>query len=230
MIIYGRNAVREAIRGPRTVKQIWAIDKLASEYQAVGIKVNSVSGAQSLGDLCKSSDHQGVCAEVSEYGYCSAVELLNVDSPFLLVLDQIQDPQNFGAICRSAECAGITGVVTTDRRAAQVTPAVCKASAGAVEHLKVAQITNVADFLNSAKKKGCWCYGAAAEGSVSYSSVDYSGNGVVIVLGSEGKGLRQRVASCCDELISLPIEGKIESLNVSAAASVLLYRALQDRS
>jgi len=165
-----------------------------------------------------------------------APRLLALGSPLIVALDQIQDPQNLGSICRTAECAGVAGVVIPERRAAEVTPAVCKASAGAVEHLPIARVRNVADFLADARKADCWCYGASAgeqaggRAPVPYDSPDYAGSGVVLVLGSEGEGLRPRVAKGCDELIALPLLGRIESLNVSAAAAALLYEILQRRS
>jgi 23S rRNA (guanosine2251-2'-O)-methyltransferase len=146
----------------------------------------------------------------------------------IVALDQVQDPQNLGSICRTAECAGATGVVIPERRSAEVTPAVCKASAGAVEHLRVARVRNIADFLGEAQKAGCWSYGTSADATTPYDRPDYRG-GVVLVLGSEGRGLRPRVASVCDELIALPLQGRIESLGVSAAASAILYEILQNR-
>ena len=172
--------------------------------------------------------HQGVCAEVSAYEYVSAESLLSEAAPLIVVLDQVQDPQNLGAICRTAECAGASGVVIPERRSAEVTPAVCKASAGAVEHLPVARVRNLTDFLHAAKAAGAWCYGADADGQTAYDSVDFAG-GVVLVLGSEGRGLRPRVASACDALVSVPLGGRIESLSVSAAAAILLYAAAGPR-
>ena len=129
----------------------------------------------------------------------------------IVALDQVQDPQNLGAICRTAECAGAAGVVIPERRSAEITPAVCKASAGAVEHLPVARVRNLADFLAEAKAAGAWCYGADRDGAVAYDAVDYSG-AVVLVLGSEGRGLRPRVAAACDALVAMPLRGRIESL------------------
>jgi 23S rRNA (guanosine2251-2'-O)-methyltransferase len=169
-----------------------------------------------------------VCAEVSEFRYAGADALLAAPEPFLVALDQVQDPQNLGAICRTAETAGATGLVLPERRAAEVTPAVCKASAGAVEYLPIARVRNLADFLADAKAAGCWCYGADAAADTSYADVDYGG-GVVIVLGSEGQGLRPRVAAACDALVALPLRGRIESLGVSAAAAVLLYEVARGR-
>jgi 23S rRNA (guanosine2251-2'-O)-methyltransferase len=156
------------------------------------------------------------------------VELLAVEHCFLVALDEVTDPQNLGAVCRTAEVAGATGVVIPERRSAEVTPAVCKASAGAVEHLRIARVRNLADFLADAKTAGAWTYGAAAAARTPYRQPDYRG-GVVLVLGAEGKGLRPRVASACDDLIALPVRGRLDSLNVSAAAAVLMYEILQQR-
>ncbi len=227
MIVYGRNPVREAIRGPRTVSRVWATKNATREgwVDAVG---PLVVGAEEIEDRCGSSAHQGVCADVSEYVYAAADDLLAVPDPFLVALDQVQDPQNLGAICRTAECAGATAVVVPERRSAEVTPAVCKASAGAVEYLAIARVRNLADFLTDAKAAQCWCYGADGSGKTRYTDVDYGG-GVVLVLGSEGQGLRPRVADACDALVALPLRGRIESLGVSAAAAVLVYAVARGR-
>ena len=230
MILYGRNPVREALRGRRArgVAQVWAPASAAHEPWLKGVQTK-VCGAEELERLCGSSAHQGVCAEAGGYPYVGAHELLGVDSPLIVALDQVQDPQNLGSICRTAECAGAAGVVIAERRAAEVTPAACKASAGAVEHMRIARVRNIADFLGEARDAGCWSYGASADGdAVLYTVPDYSG-GVVLVLGSEGSGLRPRVAGACDQLVSLPLRGRMESLGVAAAASALLYGILQGR-
>jgi 23S rRNA (guanosine2251-2'-O)-methyltransferase len=140
----------------------------------------------------------------------------------------VQDPHNLGAVCRVAEVAGCAGVVLPERRSAEITPAVCKASAGAVEHLAVARVRNLADWLGEAKQSEAWVYGAASEATVAYDGPDYSGR-VVLVLGSEGRGLRPRVSDACDELVALPVLGKVSSLNVSTAAAALVYGILQSR-
>ena len=177
---------------------------------------------------CGSDAHQGVCAQADPYPYADAAELLGQPDPFIVALDEVTDPQNLGAVIRTAECAGATGVVIPERRAAEVTAAVAKASAGAVEHLPVAQVRNLADFLADAKQAGTWVYGAAAGARTPYGAPDYRG-GVVLVLGAEGRGLRPRVAAACDDLVSLPLRGRIDSLNVSAAGAVLMYAILQKR-
>jgi 23S rRNA (guanosine2251-2'-O)-methyltransferase len=236
VILYGRNPVREALRGRRSgsVGEVWATAGAAREPWLRGARVRTVA-AEEIASRCGSEAHQGLCAEAGPYRYASAEELLAREQPLLVALDQIQDPQNLGSICRTAECAGAAGVIIPERRAAEVTPSVCKASAGAVEHLPVAQVRNLADFLADARKAGAWCYGASAGtipggvAPVPYDTVDYSGSGVVLVLGSEGDGLRPRVAKACDQLISLPLLGEIESLGVSAAASAILYEILQSR-
>jgi 23S rRNA (guanosine2251-2'-O)-methyltransferase len=184
----------------------------------------SIESAEQVAQRAVSDGHQGICADVSEFRYADAEELLKLPAPLIVMLDQVQDPQNLGAICRTAECAGASAVVIPERRSAEVTPSVCKASAGAVEHLPVARVRNLADFLAAAKQAGIWCYGADADGRMSYDEIDYAGP-VALVLGSEGRGLRPRVAAACDALVALPLHGRIESLSVSAAAAVLLYAA-----
>ncbi len=261
MIVYGRNPVREALRGrrARTVNEVWASGGAAREPWLDGVKVRT-SSAEDIERRCGSSAHQGICAQVGAYPYVSSEELLAGEQPLIVALDQVQDPQNLGSICRTCECVGVSGVVIPERRAAEVTAAVCKASAGAVEHLRVARVRNIADFLLQAREAGCWSYGASAAGATGaagtigaagangaagttgaagvtgaavattvYDQPDYKG-GVVLVLGSEGRGLRPRVAGACDALISLPLRGRIESLGVAAAAAALLYEILQNRS
>jgi len=224
LIVYGRNPVREALRGRRTVSRVWAAAEL--DWFA-GREVERTDAAE-LERLCGSPEHQGVCAEAGPYPYVDAGELLAADDAVAIALDEVQDPHNLGAVCRVAEAAGTAGVVIPERRSAEVTAAVCKASAGAVEHLPVARVRNLADWLGAAKAAEAWVYGAAADAQTPYDRPDYSGR-LVLVLGSEGRGLRPRVAAACDDLIALPQRGKVGSLNVSAAASALVYGILQSR-
>ena len=226
MIVYGRNPVREALRGPRTVSRIWAGERAAREPWLRDARPRRADDA-ALESLCGSPDHQGVCAEVSEFQYADAGSLLRIDDALVLCLDQVTDPRNLGAVCRVAETAGAAGVVIGERRSAQVTPVVCRTSAGAVEHLPVARVRNLADYLRDAKQEGAWVYGAStAPEAVPYDQPDYSGR-VVLVLGSEGRGLRPRVVAACDQLVTVPMRGRVESLNVSAAAAALVYGILQ---
>jgi 23S rRNA (guanosine2251-2'-O)-methyltransferase len=227
VIVYGRNAVREALRGPREVTAVWATDRAAREpwLKEAGAQVVDAAEVEAR---CGSQAHQGVCAQAGPYAYAAPAALLEGPEPLVVALDEVTDPQNLGAVCRTAETAGATGVAVPRHRSAEVTPAVCKASAGAVEHLAVARVRNLADFLGDAKRAGCWCYGADAAAAVPYDGPDFSG-GVVVVLGSEGRGLRPRVAAACDELLAIPVRGRVGSLNVSAAAAVLLYEIVQQR-
>lgn len=229
MILYGRNPVREALRGGREVSRLWATSAAAREtwLTGAGIEVQRAEYDE-LAALCGSEDHQGICAETSEFRYADPATLLTEDDALVLVLDEIQDPHNLGALARVAECAGAAGLVIAERRSAEVTPAVCKASAGAVEYLPIARVGNISDYLASAKAAGAWVYGAAADGNARYDEPDYGGK-VVMVVGSEGKGLRPRVATSCDALVSIPMFGKIGSLNVSTATAVLMWTVLQDR-
>lgn len=212
--IYGRRPVAEAERGIRHVHQVWRAPETSPDE---------------LERLCGSPDHQGVVAEVDPYPYAHADGLLEGENPLVVVLDEVQDPHNLGAVVRSAEVAGATGVVIPERRAASVTAAVCKASAGAVEHLPVAQVGNVADWLARAKEQDAWVYGAAASARKHYTELDWTGP-CVLVLGSEGRGLRPRVSSACDELVSVPVRGKVASLNVSVAAAAILFEAARQRT
>jgi len=214
VIVYGRNPVREALRGRREVSQVWETPE---------------TSAEEIERICGSPDHQGICAEAGPYSYADADSLLDAPDALVVCLDEVQDPQNLGAVCRVAEAAGVAGVVIPERRSAEVTPAACKASAGAVEHLLVARVRNLADWLAAAKDRDAWVYGAAAESAVPYDQPDYRGK-VVLVLGSEGRGLRPRVADSCDALIALPQLGRVGSLNVSAAAAALVYGILQFRA
>jgi len=206
--------VAEAERGRRAVHRVWRAPETPPEE---------------LERLCGSPEHQGVVAEVDPYPYADPGTLLAAEDALVVVLDEIQDPHNLGAVCRSAEVAGASGVVIPERRAAAVTPAVAKASAGAVEHVPVARVRNIADWLKGAKEAGAWSYGATAEAEVVYTDVDWKGR-AVLVLGSEGRGLRPRVASSCDQLVSIPQRGKLESLNASVAAAVILFEAARQRA
>ncbi len=230
MIVYGRNAVREALRGSRSVDRVWATKNAARApwLATAGVPVELVA-SEEIERRCGSGAHQGICAEAEPFRYAQPEAVLSLTAPLLVALDQVQDPQNLGAICRSAECAGAGAVVIGERRSAEVTASVCKASAGAVEHLPVVRVRNIADFLGDCKAAGMWCYGADAGARVAFDSVDYRG-GVVLVLGSEGRGLRPRVAAACDALVAVPLRGRIESLSVSAAAAVLLYAAGRARA
>lgn len=232
-VLYGRNAVHEALRaGRRRVRQVWATDGALKEpWLAGGPGRPSAERArpEAIEERCGSAAHQGVCALADPYPYAGASELLDRPDALLVVLDEVQDVQNLGAIARTAECAGAAGLVIPERRSAEVTPAACKASAGAVEHLRVARVRNVADFLGEVKDAGGWCYGAATDGAARWDAPDYRGT-VALVLGAEGKGLRPRVAAMCDELVALPLAGRIDSLNVSAAAAALVFEAVRQRA
>lgn len=213
-IIYGSNPVAEAERGRRRVHRVWRAPE---------------TPAGELERLCGSPDHQGVVAEVDPYPYGDPVGMLKREGSLLVALDQVQDPRNLGAVCRSAEFAGAAGVIVPERRSASVTPVVCKTSAGAVEHLELAHVRNLADWLAAAKEAGFWIWGAEADAKQTPWAADLTGS-TVLVLGGEGKGLRPRVAAACDGLVALPQRGKVESLNVSAAATALLFEALRQRS
>ena len=229
--VYGRRAVREAMRGRRAVLELWATERaLAAEpwLRDDGKRVH-VKQERELTEAADTRDHQGVVAWVEPYRYADAHELARVERPLLICLDQVSDPHNLGAVARTAGAVGATGIVIPAHGSARVTPAVARASAGAVEHVAVAVVTNLARYLSEVKGGDLWVVGAAGDAPRSMWDVDLSG-GLALVFGAEGKGLRPLVRRTCDELVSIPLEGTVESLNVSVAAAVLLYEAKRQRA
>jgi 23S rRNA (guanosine2251-2'-O)-methyltransferase len=181
-----------------------------------------------LSDAAGTRDHQGVLAWCEPYRYADAWELAAADRPLLACLDQVTDPRNLGAVCRSAEGAGATGVVVPAHGSATVTPAVARSSAGAVEHLPIAVVPNLARWLGEVKGPQLWAYAAAGDGETRLWDADLT-DGVALVFGAEGKGVRPLVRRTCDGAISIPLAGQVESLNVSVAAALLLYEARRQR-
>ena len=230
-LVYGRRAVREALRGPREVLELWASERaLRSEswLEEARAPRAQLKPERLLTETAETRDHQGVLAFCEPYRYADAYELVAEERPLLACLDQVSDPRNLGAVCRSAEGAGATGVVLPAHGSARVTPAVCRASAGAVEHLPVAVVTNLARFLGEAKRPNLWIYGAAGDAETSMWDADLS-EGVALVFGAEGRGLRPLVRKTCDAAVAIPLAGRVESLNVSVAAALLLYEARRQR-
>lgn len=212
-VIYGKQPVAEAERGRRRVLRVWRAPE---------------TPAGELERLCGSPDHQGVVAEVDPYPYADPGQILRIENALVVALDQVQDPRNLGAVARSAEAAGVAGLVIPERRSAEVTAVACKASAGAVEHLSIARVRNLADWLGAAKDAGFWLWAADPDGAQAPWAVDLTGP-TAIVLGGEGKGIRPRVIAACDGAVALPLLGRTASLNVSAAASALLFEAVRQR-
>ncbi len=236
-VLYGRNPVREALRGRRPVYELVVVEGHAGEEYLRGLgSWAAAAGAElppvrrmaetGLSAWLRTDEHQGVAVRTGPYPYLEPEELL-ASRTLLVALDEVQDPHNLGAIIRTAEGAG-AGVVIPRHRAAEITAAVVKASAGASEHAAVSQVRNLADFLFQAKEAGFWIYGTAAGASSAYNLQDYR-YPTCFVMGSEGSGLGRRVGSLCDVMISLPLIGQVESLNVSVTAGILLYEALRQR-
>ena len=227
--MYGRNSVREALRGRRRVSEVWVSDR--AEVEPLGAKDVPVHDADRdmLDALAGSHDHQGLVARVERFPYSDPDELFAGERPFVLALDQVTDPHNLGAIARVCDAAGVDGILVPKHRSAHVTAAVCRASAGAIEHVKVAVCTNIADTLERHKGAETWVYGTSDDAELSYTNIDFA-SGVVIVLGSEGSGMRPRVRSTCDQLVSLPMAGKVSSLNVATVAAVLAFECVRQRA
>jgi 23S rRNA (guanosine2251-2'-O)-methyltransferase len=230
-VVYGRRPVREALRGPRDVLELWVTERaLKAEpwLRDAGVR-HQVRPERELTEGAGTRDHQGVVAWAEPYRYADAYELAARESPLLVCLDQVTDPHNLGAVARTAEAAGASGVVVPAHNAARVTPAVARASAGAVEHLPVAVVKNMARYLEEVKGPRLWAWAAAGDAETPLWRADLTG-GVALVLGAEGKGVRPLVRRMCDAEVSIPLVGEVESLNVSVAAAVLLYEARRQRN
>ena len=228
-LVYGRRAVREALRGRRQVLEVWATERALKAEPWLAEARPKAKADRDLSERADTRDHQGVLALVEPYRYADAYELAAAERPLLAVLDRVTDPRNLGAVCRSAEGAGATGVVVPAHGSAVVTAAVARSSAGAIEHLPIAVVTNLARYLEEVKGADLWIYGAAGDdGTTPMWDTDLSG-GVALVFGAEGKGLRPLVRRTCDALVAIPLAGAVESLNVSVAAALLLYEARRQR-
>ena len=228
-LVYGRHAVREALRGRRAVLEVWAGERAAAtlDWLDEGPRPH-VRRERELTEAAGSPDHQGIVAWCEPYPYADAWELAAADRPLLCCLDQVTDPRNLGAVVRSAVGAGATGVVLPAHGSAVVTPAVCRASAGAVEHLPIAVVPNLARYVGEVKGERLWAYAAAADGETSVWDLDLT-DGAAFVLGAEGKGVRPLVRRACDATVAIPLSPGVESLNVSVAAAVALFEARRQR-
>lgn len=228
-LVYGRNAVREALRGRRAVLEVWAGERAAAtlDWLAEG-PAPRVHRERDLTRAAGTPDHQGVVAWCEPYPYADAWELAAVERPLLCCLDQVTDPRNLGAVVRSAAGAGATGVVLPAHGAVAVTAVVCRASAGAVEHLPVAVVPNLARFIGEIKGDRLWAYAASADGEASIWDLDLT-DGIALVFGAEGTGVRPLVRRSCDGSVRIPLAHGVESLNVSVAAAVGLFEARRQR-
>ena len=239
-IIEGRNAVIEALRAGTAIDKIYlqkgetdrTLGHIASKARAAGAVVVEAD-RRKLDAMSRTHAHQGVIALAAVREYASVEDILRSaadreEPPLIVVCDEISDPQNLGAIIRTAECAGAHGVVIPKRRSAGLTAVVAKTSAGAVAHVPVARVPNIPSLLKELKKQGVWVFGTAADGSTALYGADLKGP-AAIVIGSEGDGMTRLAAENCDFLVSIPMRGKLSSLNASAAAAILLYEAVRQR-
>jgi 23S rRNA (guanosine2251-2'-O)-methyltransferase len=229
--VYGRRPVEELLRGRREVLEIWATERAVKAegwLRGVDRPRVQVKLDRDISEAAETRDHQGVLAWCEPYRYADAYELVAGDRPLIACLDQVSDPRNLGAVARAAEGAGATGIVVPAHGSALVTPVVCRASAGAVEHLPIAVVTNLARYLEEIKSGTLWVAGATGETGTPMWKADLSG-GLAFVFGAEGKGLRPLVRRTCDLFIAIPQLGRVESLNVSVAAALLLYEARRQR-
>ena len=236
----GRNALTEALRAGRTIDKVFIADgdtdrglqRLAAEAKEAGAVIVPVD-RRKLDQMSYTHAHQGVIALAAARAYYSIDDILEEaasrgETLLIVICDELSDPHNLGAIIRSAECAGAHGVIIPKRRSVGLTATVAKASAGAIEYMKVARVTNINTAIEELKEKGVWIFGTAAEGSIPMYQADLTGP-AAIVIGSEGDGMSRLVQKNCDVTVHIPMKGAITSLNASAAASILLYEAVRQR-
>ena len=239
-LIEGRNAVTEALRSGRTINKIFLADgdtdrslgRLAAMAKDAGAVVVRID-RRKLNDMSPTGAHQGIIASVAAHDYATLDDIFAVaeergEAPLIVVCDELSDSHNLGAILRTAECAGAHGVIIPKRRSVALTAVVAKASAGAIEYMKVARVSNVAATLRELKSRGVWVFGTAADGTTALYDADLKGP-AAIVIGNEGAGMSRLVAETCDFKVSIPMRGRISSLNASAAAAILLYEAVRKR-
>lgn len=239
-MIEGRNALTEALKSGRTIDKVFVAagdtDQALARLSAMAKEAGAVVVAtdrRKLDQMSPTGAHQGIMAQVAAHGYATVEQILQSaadqgEAPLLVLCDELSDPHNLGAILRTAECAGAHGVIIPKRRSVGLTATVAKASAGAIEYMKVARVTNINNAISELKEKGVWIFGTAAEGSIPM----YKANLKVpaaLVIGNEGDGMSTLVRKNCDVTVSIPLNGRISSLNASAAASILLYEAVRQR-
>ena len=238
--IEGRNALTEALRAGRTIDKVFvaegdtdrSLQRLAAQAKEAGAVIVPVD-RRKLDQMSATRSHQGIIALVAAHDYFTVDDILEEaasrgENALIVICDELSDPHNLGAIMRTAECAGAHGVIIPTRRSVGLTATVAKASAGAVEYMKVARVTNINTCLSELKEKGVWVFGTAAEGSIPMYKADLTGP-AAIVIGNEGDGLSQLVRKNCDVMVHIPMKGRISSLNASNAASILLYEAVRQR-
>ena len=236
----GRNAITEALKSGRTIDKVFvaqgdtdkSLQRLAAQAKEAGAVVVPVD-RRKLDAMSTTRAHQGIIALAAAHEYVTIDDILEEaaarnEAPLIVICDELSDPHNLGAILRSAECAGAHGVIIPKRRSVGLTATVAKASAGAVEYMKVARVTNISAAISELKEKGVWIYGTAAEGSIPMYQADLTGP-AAIVIGNEGDGISPLVRKNCDVMVNIPMRGRISSLNASAAASILLYEAVRQR-
>ena len=239
-LIIGRNAVTELIKSGREIDTLFvlrgeksgSVGKIIGQCRDKGAVVKEVD-KKKLDFMCGHSNHQGVVAICAAHDYSTVEEILQVaeergEPPFIVACDGIEDPHNLGAIIRTAEAAGVHGIIIPKRRSASLNATVAKSASGALEYMKVARVTNIANTIEELKEKGVWVFGADMDGT-DYTKTDFD-IPCAIVIGNEGKGIGTLVAKKCDGIISLPMNGQINSLNASVAAGVLMYEVVRKRT
>lgn len=239
-IVIGRNAVIETLKGDRTVETLYisnsklegSINTIVSIAKEKKILIKEVD-KRKLDSMCEGEAHQGVIAKITPYRYSEVSDILALaeergEAPFIVILDEIEDPHNLGSIVRTAELFGVHGIIIPKRRSASVSTTVYKSSVGAIEHVKIAKVTNINTVIEELKEQGIWVYGADIRATEYSYQVDFSGP-CAIIIGNEGRGISKLTVQKCDKLIKIPMVGKINSLNASVAGGIIMYEVLKGR-
>ncbi|CAH8719176.1 23S rRNA (guanosine(2251)-2'-O)-methyltransferase RlmB [Paenibacillus thiaminolyticus] len=239
--IAGKHSVTEALRSGRTIHKVWIADNaqkhltqpIIAEAKKAGVIVQTAD-KRKLDQMAEGVQHQGVVAQVAAYGYVEVDDILaraeaKGETPFLLVLDEIEDPHNLGSILRTADCTGVHGVIIPKRRSVGLTATVSKTSAGAVEYVPVARVTNLAQTMEQLKERGIWLVGTDVSATQDLYETDLFTMPLALVIGNESKGMGRLVKQTCDALLKLPMAGQINSLNASVAAGIFMYEVVRRR-
>lgn len=231
MLVYGRNVAKEILQNPKNVKKVILQDNfddkvINSLIEKSNLRVEMLPKFK-IDDLCDGA-HQGIILDITDYQYSKIEDILNSNPDFIVILDHIEDPHNLGAIIRTSEAAGVDAIVIPKDRQVGVNSTVMKTSAGALSNMKVSMVSNLVQTMEKLKKEGFWIVGTAMENSVDYRTIDYSGK-IALVIGNEGKGISRLVRESCDFVATIPMKGKINSLNASVASGIMIYEVVRNR-
>ena len=229
MIVYGRNVAKEVLKNNKKIKEILLQDnfddkEILSLIENKNLRVKRLNKKEIM--RFDKFSHQGIILDIEDFSYTDYEEFFNVDNAKVVILDHLEDPHNLGAIIRTAEAAGITGIIIPKDRSVDINSTVMKTSAGALENMKISKVTNIVSTINNLKDNGFWIVGTTMDGQYDYKDIDYKGK-IALVIGNEGNGMSKGVKDACDYIARIPMKGKINSLNASVAAGIMIYEMIR---